>query len=176
VCRTEDELAKMGVELEYVSKEPYIDGYGPDGSVVGGDAMLLHSLIATQIREEFDKLRERFENYGGSLMYDHFADGPNAGMTDMLENEFGLIVGQDLIDTENVKAIFTVPDEQIYGVYGGDVFEKVVSNAEMSGVRKASLTKEHINVTIAPNNMTTEQLYKLIMKGSMTQANDMFSR
>lgn len=175
VFRTEDELAEMGVELEYVSKEPYIDGYGTDGSVVGGDAMLLHSLIATQIREEFDKLRERFENYGGSLMYDHFADGPNAGMTDMLENEFGLIVGQDLIDPENVKAIFTVSDDHIYGD-GGDVFEKVVSNAEMSGVRKASLTKEHINVTIAPNNMTTEQLYKLIMKGSMTQANDMFSR
>ena len=182
VFRTEEELAEMGVEIEYVSKEPFIEGYDEDGNAVSGDALLLHSLIATQIREEFDKLREQFENYGGALMYDHFADGPNVAMTDMLENEFGLIAGQDLIDTDNLKAIFTnkaINDESVNGgdlAGGGDVFEKVVSNAEMSGVRKASLTKEHINVTVVPNNMTTEQLYKVIMKGSMTQANDMFQK
>ena len=185
VFRTEEELAAMGIELEYVSKEPYINGYDKDGNVVGGDALLLHSLIATQIREEFDKLRDRFENYGGALMYDHFADGPNVSMTDMLENEFGLIAGQDLIDIDNLKAIFTnkaISDDIVNnGVEGsgtgdGEVFEKVVSNAEMAGVRKASLTKEHINVTVTPSSMTTEQLYKVIMKGSMTQANDMFSK
>jgi hypothetical protein len=58
----------------------------------------------------------------------------------------------------------------------GDIFEKVVSNAELAGVRKASLTKEHINVTVQQGTMTTEQLYRAIMKGTMTQANDMFSK
>jgi hypothetical protein len=61
-------------------------------------------------------------------------------------------------------------------VNGDDVFEKVVSNAELAGVRKASLTKEHITVTVQPSNMSTEELYKVIMKGAMTQANDMFKK
>ena len=149
----------------------------------------MHSLVATQIKEEFDKLRELFENYGGSIMYDRFADGPNASMEDMLENEFGLISGQDLIGFDELRAIFAQKNiddnaskysdgtlKSAGGVYGDDVFEKVVSNAEMAGVRKASLTKEHINVTVQQGTMTTEQLYRAIMKGTMTQANDMFSK
>ena len=156
--------------------------------MTGDDALLLHSLVATQIKEEFDKLRELFENYGGSIMYDHFVDGPNASMADMVENEFGLISGQDLIDFDNLRAIFAQKniednarrnsDGTIQGAGGAenDIFEKVVSNAELAGVRKASLTKEHINVTVTPNTMTTEELYRVVMQGSMTRANDMFSK
>ena len=183
IFHTEEELVAMGYQVETVSDESYIDGFDQKGVPSGNDALLLHSLIATQIKEEFDKLRETFENYGGSIMYDHFVDGPNASMADMLENEFGIISGQDLIDFDNLRAIFAHKDISedakvgVRDVYnGGDIYEKVVSNAELSGVRKASLTKEHINVTIQPSNMTTEQLYKVIMKGSMTQANDMFSK
>ncbi len=184
VFRTEDELARIGYQIERVSTTSFIDGF-KNGKVVGDDALLLHSLVATQIKEEFDKLRYMFENYGGSIMYDHFADGPNAVMEDMVENEFGLIAGQDLIGFDELRAIFAqkdinnsagqYSDGTVQGI-GEDVFEKVVSNAELSGVRKASLTKEHINVTIQQNTMTTEQLYRSIMKGTMTQANDMFSK
>lgn len=193
VFRNEAELEAMGYQLERVSETSFIDGF-EDGNVVGDDAMFLHSLVATQIKEEFDKLRELFENYGGSIMYDHFADGPNASMADMLENEFGLISGQDLIGFDELRAIFNQKNiEDNAGKYSdgttkgaggigssgnssGNIYEKVVSNAELAGVRKASLTKEHINVTVKQNSMTTEQLYKAIMKGTMTQANDMFSK
>ena len=199
VFRTEQELKDMGYPIETVSDVSYIEGFDDNGNVVGDDALFLHSLVATQIKEEFDKLRELFENYGGGLMYDHFADGPNMSMADGIENEFGIIAGQDLIGFDNLRAIFAQKsiednarrnsDGSIQGAGGAestedassesgrsDIFEKVVSNAELSGVRKASLTREHINVTVTPSNMTTEQLYKLIMKGSMTQANDMFSK
>lgn len=193
VFRTEDELVDMGYQIETVSEVSYIDGYDNNGNVTGDDALYMHSMVATQIKEEFDKLKELFENYGGGIMYDHFVDGPNASMEDMVENEFGIISGQDLIDFDNLRAIFNQKriednakrnsDGTIQGA-GGDadgtgvseVFEKVVSNAELSGVRKASLTKEHIKVTIQPNNMSTEELYRKIMKGSMTQANDMFRK
>lgn len=193
VFKTEAELEAMGYQLERVSDRSFIDGF-KDGKVVGDDALLLHSLVATQIKEEFDKLRELFENYGGSIMYDHFADGPNASMADMVENEFGLISGQDLIGFDELRAIFKqkniednagkFSDGSTKGAGGvgssgsmsGDIFEKVVSNAELAGVRKASLTKEHINVTVQQGTMTTEQLYRAIMKGTMTQANDMFSK
>jgi hypothetical protein len=183
----EAELAKKGFMLEMVSDKSFIDGF-KNGKVTGDDALLLHSLVATQIKEEFDKLRELFENYGGSIMYDHFVDGPNASMADMVENEFGLISGQDLIDFDNLRAIFAQKniednarrnsDGTIQGAGGAenDIFEKVVSNAELAGVRKASLTKEHINVTVTPNTMTTEELYRVVMQGSMTRANDMFSK
>lgn len=184
VFKTEAELEAMGYQIETVSDKSFIDGF-QDGKPVGDDALFLHTLVATQIKEEFDALKELFENYGGGIMYDHFVDGPNASMADMVENEFGLIAGQDLIGFDELRAIFNqkniddnaskYSDGTIKGA-GDDVFEKVVSNAELSGVRKASLTKEHITVTVQPSNMSTEELYRLIMKGAMTQANDMFRK
>lgn len=186
VFRNEDWLVDNGYEIERVSDRSFIDGFDGD-TVTGDDALFLHSLVATQIKEEFDKLRDTFENYGGGIMYDHFSDGPNASMSDMLENEFGLISAQDLIDFDNLRAIYAQKDIEanarrnsdgtIQGAGGlDDIFEKVVSNAELAGIRKASLTKEHINVNIEQNTVTTEELYRRIMKGSMTQATDMFSK
>lgn len=188
VFKTEAELEAMGYPIETVSDKSFIDGF-KDGKPVGDDALLLHTLVATQIKEEFDALKDLFENYGGGIMYDHFVDGPNASMADMVENEFGLIAGQDLIGFDELRAIFNQKNiddnaskysdgtiKGAGGVNGDDVFEKVVSNAELAGVRKASLTKEHITVTVQPSNMSTEELYKVIMKGAMTQANDMFKK
>jgi hypothetical protein len=188
VFKTEAELEAMGYPIETVSDKSFIDGF-KDGKPVGDDALFLHTLVATQIKEEFDALKDLFENYGGGIMYDHFVDGPNASMADMVENEFGLIDGQDLLGFDELRAIFNQKNiddnaskysdgtiKGAGGVNGDDVFEKVVSNAELAGVRKASLTKEHITVTVQPSNMSTEELYKVIMKGAMTQANDMFKK
>lgn len=173
-------LAERGLRLEIVSEDRCVDGFDDEGNVVGDDALLLHGLVATQIKDEFDKLKETFENYGGAIMYDHFADGPNAGMVDMVENEFGLIKGQDLIEFDALDAIFAKKevDETIDPSLAadGDVFEKVVSNAELAGIRKASLTREHVKVNVKPAGMTTEQLYRVITKGVMTQAKDMFAK
>lgn len=192
VFYTEDQLVAMGYQVETVSDESFIEGFDRDGNVERGDARLIHSLIATQIKNEFDKIREMFENFGGKLMYDHFKDGPNATMESMLENEFGLIAGQDLIDFDKLRNIYkqkdindNAPKSTDGSIKGaganeedGDesIYEKVVSNAQLAGIRKASLTKEHVHVDARATALTTEQLYKLITKGKMTSANDLLKR
>lgn len=193
VFYTEDQLIEMGYTVETVSDESFIEGFNNEGKVERGDARLIHSLIATQIKNEFDKIRELFENFGGNLMYDHFKDSPNASMENMLENEFGLIAGQDLLDFEKLRNIYrqkdindnapkSTTDGTIRGAGANEedgdesIYEKVVSNAQLAGIRKASLTKEHVQVNARANALTTEQLYKLITKGKMRSANDLLSR
>ena len=185
------ELTALGVTRETVSERSFIDGLSVDGTVSGGDARHLHSLIASQIKEEFDKLREKFDNYGGKVMYDKFADGPNYESQDMLENEFGIIAGQDLIDFDKLRDIFNrqdintnsnVPvssDGTVNGIGTNgieSIYEPVVSNAQLAGVRKASLSREHVQVNARVTGMSTEQLYKLITKGRMTSGNDLFRK
>jgi lipopolysaccharide export system protein LptC len=128
-------------------------------------------------------------------MYDHFKDGSNANMEPMLENEFGIIAGQDLIDFDKLRNIYrqkdindnaskSTTDGTIKGAGANEedadgeesIYEKVVSNAQLAGIRKASLTKEHVQVNARANALTTEQLYKLITKGRMTSANDLLKR
>ena len=189
VFYTEAELEAKGISVETVSERSFIVGMSVDGTVTGGDARLIHSLIASQIKEEFDKLREQFNGYGGKVMYDKFADGPNYDSKDMLENEFGIISGQDLIDFDKLRNIFNrqdinknVPissDGTVNGIGTNgieSIYEPVVSNAQLSGVRKASLSREHVQVNARVTGMTTEQLYKLITKGKMTSGNDLFRK
>ena len=193
VFYTEDQLIEMGYTVETVSDESFIEGFDNEGNVERGDARLIHSLIATQIKNEFDKIRDMFENFGGNLMYDHFKDSPNASMEPMLENEFGLIAGQDLLDFDKLRNIYrqkdindnaskSTTDGTVRGAGANEedgdesIYEKVVSNAQLAGIRKASLTKEHVQVNARANALSTEQLYKLITKGKMRSANDVLKR
>lgn len=202
---TEEELEAMGYQTEIVSSKAFIQGYDNQGNVEGGDAMLIHSLIATQIKNDFNKIRERFEQYGGSLMYDHFIDGPNANDINMLENEFGIIEAQDLISFDKLRNMYkqndindnahTSSDGTLNGAGANEedkdelgdgghkdgegkdiipqsIYEKVVSNAMLSGVRKASLTKEHVEVNARVQGATVEQLYRMITQGRGYKAND----
>ena len=50
------------------------------------------------------------------------------------------------------------------------IFEKIVSNAEMNGIRTANLTKEHVVVT--ENTMSTEQFINIISNGKIPSAKD----
>ena len=124
-------------------------------------------------------------------MYDKFADGPNYESQDMLENEFGIIAGQDLISFDKLRDIFNrkdintnpnVPvssDGTVNGIGTNgieSIYEPVVSNAQLSGVRKASLSREHVQVNARVTGMSTEQLYKMITKGKMTSGNDLFRK
>lgn len=176
---------------DFVSDRPVISGYevNADGSVSvsGGDALVLHTLLSTQLKNEFDAIRRKFEEYSGMLMYDHFDDGPNASMADMLENEFGLIKAQDLISFDKMKAIAGKPEslsdinEEEGGFLNADgngdrydsIYEKVVSNALLSGVRKASLTREHVQVKARANGLSVEQIYRMVNNGRKVTANDM---
>ncbi|MCQ2123327.1 MAG: hypothetical protein MJZ25_04000 [Fibrobacter sp.] len=215
VFYTTEELEAMNYEVETVSEYAVIKGYGVDGEVEGGDAMTLHALLASQIKKEFDKVRSQFNDYGGQLMFDHYVDGPNYKMATMLENEFGLIVAQDLMSFDRLRAMMnrgiinsnaqistdgtvngagvneedSISDIDNWGTknngddggYGNEqmpesIYEKVVSNAMLSGARYAKLTGEHVQVNARVSSMTIEQMYKRIQQGRSYVANDILSR
>lgn len=197
---TVDEARKQGFTVEYISDRPVIDGYevAADGtvSVGGGDARTIHAMVASQIKENYEKLKSRFEDYGGSVMYDHYADGPNAKYPNMLENEFGIIAGQTLMGFDALRSMVdknTVMNGGIgdgsgklsddsYGDLDGNgmplesVYEKVVSNAQLSGVRKASLTKEHVQEIPRSNGLSVERIYSILTAGRKVMANDLMRR
>ena len=171
VFYTEDERPVPYVD----SDAPVIDGY-VGGVAVDGEALLLHQVVATKIHKKFQEIKKRFESFGGALMYDRVEDGPNAGMGDMLENEFGLIKAQDLISFDDLDSIVdngvgNVQQGRI--MVDGSIYEKVVNNAQIAGVRKASLTKEHIHVKDMPTPSDGKTLYELIAKGKGYMANDL---
>lgn len=172
-------------EDEYVSNTSVIGGYN-NGVAVGGDAYILHAFIGDQIKQEFDAIVKMFEEYKGELMFDSFYNGPYADKFEQLENEFGIIAKQDLIDFEHLKGMLTVSDlnEQSNGTAittttaedgteYRDIYEKVVSNAEVAGMRLASLSSEHIEVNPPKaETVTIEDVYKIISNGSAPTAND----
>jgi hypothetical protein len=172
-------------EDEYVSKASVIGGYN-NGVAVGGDAYILHAFIGDQIKQEFDAIVKMFEEYKGELMFDSFYNGPYADKFEQLENEFGIIAKQDLIDFDHLKGMLTVSDlnEQSNGTAittttaedgteYRDIYEKVVSNAEVAGMRLASLSSEHLEVNPPKaETVTIEDVYKIISNGTAPTAND----
>lgn len=172
-------------EDEYVSKESVIGGYN-DGVAVGGDAYILHAFIGDQIKQEFDAIVKMFEEYKGELMFDSFYNGPYADKFEQLENEFGVIAKQDLLDFDQLKGMLTVADlnEQTNGTAittttaedgteYKDIYEKVVSNAEVAGMKLASLSSEHLEVNPPKaETVTIEDVYKIINNGTAPTAND----
>lgn len=173
------------VEDEYVSTSSVIGGYN-EGVAVGGDAYILHAFIGDQIKQEFDAIVKMFEEYKGELMFDSFYNGPYADKFEQLENEFGVIAKQDLIDFDHLKGMLAVSDlnEQSNGTAistttaedgteYSDIYEKVVSNAEVAGMRLASLSSEHLEVNPPKaETVTIEDVYKIISNGSAPTAND----
>lgn len=164
---------------ETVSDGPVIAGYSlVDGSYypVSGDALLLHSMVATQIHKEYEAIQGMFVDYSGPLMYDRFDDSPNYEMADMLENEFGLIKAQDLIsfdDMEDALNAGSIPD--VPGLPSGSVYEKVVNNAEVAGMRRAVSTREHVHVNDRHPGVSMGELYRrLVDRGYM--ANDLLRK
>ena len=173
---TEDELP---VEV-YESDVPVIDGYEPSfdedtgeqvWNPVSGEARFLHTLVAERVHRRFVEIRDMFEGFGGQLAYDRIDESPNADMLDMLENEFGLIKAQDLVDFDDLERMFSV-DPSIEMV-DGSIYEKVVNNAQLAGIRKASLTKEHIHIKDLPSRRDAKTLYDLMQKGKGYMANDL---
>ena len=163
--------------IPYVDSDaPVIDGY-VDGEAVSGEAVLLHQVVATRIHKRFGEIRKMFEEFGGALMYDRVSDGPNAGMADMLENEFGLIGAQDLLSFDDLELMADGILDNDTGrdkvLVDGSIYEKVVNNAQLAGIRKASLDKEHIHVRDMPTPSDGKTLYELLAKGRGYTANDL---
>ena len=171
----------------YTTDSPVIDGY-ENGIATSGDALYIHTLISAQIKKEFDSIKTDFESLNIKLMYDNYEDGPNADDYNILENEFGIIQMQDLLPYNKLKNLFiqkninnknVASDGTVLGAGVNEedkadnvesIFEKIVSNAEMNGIRTANLTKEHVIVT--ENTMSTEQFINIISNGKIPSAKD----
>ena len=173
---TEDEREIPVIDSERPVIPGYISSLDTEGNTVwtpsSDEAIFIHRIVADHVHRKFDEIRKSFENFGGALMYDRMDDSPNAGMVDMLENEFGLIGAQDLIDFDDLERIIGTPailEEKV----DGSIYEKVVNNAQLSGIRKASLTKEHIHIKDTPSKSDAKTLYDLIQKGKGYMANDL---
>lgn len=172
-------------EDEYVSNSSVIGGYN-NFVAVGGDAYILHAFIGDQIKQEFDAIVKMFEEYKGELMFDSFYNGPYADKYEQLENEFGIIAKQDLIDFDSLKGMLTVADLNDQsngnaittkttedGTEYKDIYEKVVSNAEVAGMKLASLSSEHLEVNPPKaETVTVEDVYKILNNGNAPTAND----
>ena len=183
------------IEIPHVVTDtPVIDGY-VDGVASYGAAMYLHQAIASSIHEAYVGIRELFERYSGPVMYDRFRDGPNAGKFAQLENEFGAIAAQELMDFDDMESMLARDDinrmadiesngerngigresgRGDLGDGGADVsiYEKVVNNAQLAGMRKAVRTSERMHITDRGNGMTPGEIYKAVMEGRAPSATD----
>lgn len=170
------------IELPYVESDgPVLEGY-VDGVPSFGEAAFLHQLVASDIHAEFIKIRDMFERYKGVVMFDRFQDGPNASKFDQLENEFGAIAAQDLMDFDDLESL--IAQETIDGLSDVDTasgehygvgYEKVVDNALLAGMRKAVQTSERMHITDRGGGMTPGEIYRAIMEGRAPGANDLMS-
>ena len=113
-------------------------------------------------------------------MYDRFQDGPNAGKFSQLENEFGAIAAQDLMDFDELEALLAQEEinklADIERTGDEDIYEKVVNNAQLAGMRKAVKTSERMHITDRGNGLTPGEIYRAVMEGRAPGANDLMSR
>lgn len=179
------------IEIPYVESDgPVIDGY-VDGTATYGDAMFLHQAVASELHSAFLDIRDMFERYRGAVMYDRFQDGPNAGKFDQLENEFGAIAAQDLMEFDELESILAqddinrLADMETDGSRNGivmddtgnvSIYEKVVNNAQLAGMRKALRTSERMHITDRGNGLTPGEIYRAITEGRAPGAIDIMSR
>jgi hypothetical protein len=168
--------------IELKTTEPVIDGY-VDGVAYESDAVLLHTLIANQIVDEFDSIKEAFNTLSIKFMHDKFFEGSNSSFANLLENEFGVISTQDVMTFDALRkmynriAINSKKTDNDGGVRGAganieaqnetddidrnkiqSVFEKLVSNSQLTGIKRASLTKEKPLIEPLANEIKVEDV------------------
>lgn len=173
----------------YVTDDPVISGYS-SGSASYGDAAYLHSVVASQIKTELEGIRAAFDGLTSPLMFDSLENGPNAGYASMLENEFGLIAAQDLLPYDKLRNTYVqnginartaASDGTVLGAGANEedrdasaesIFEKMVSSAQLTGIRTAKLTREHVTVSAASPGITVEQFASILKTGKVPSAKD----
>lgn len=146
------------------TNEPVLSGYEQDEqdniTISGGDAFILHSLIAQQIVESFNVVKDGWLNIDFKLMHDRITESPNSRLIPVLENEFGTIMSQDLLTFSQLREMYqriAINSKKRYvdsGVLGvgvdienpenESVFEKLVSNSQLSGIKKVKLSNESL--------------------------------
>jgi len=96
--------------LEIITSDaPVISGYNEAGEPIGEDALLLHIIVKDSIVEEYNEIKELIENLDIDFLYDNFLESPNADQINLIENEFGIIRTQTLIENDSGELL--TPEE-----------------------------------------------------------------
>jgi len=174
------------------SETSVIDGYADDGTPINKDALVLHSLISDQLYKEYTEIVELFNNLKIKFMYDTFYNSPNYEFIDYLENEFGVINTQDLLTFDQLRDMYarininnkkTDPDGTVRGAganiedmytdgSGESVYEKLVSNSQLVGARRAKLTREKPIIEPLKNGLNVEKVIAQLKKSRMPSVRD----
>ena len=174
-----------------VTDEPVIAGY-ENGEAVSDGALLIHQALASKIHDAFMDIRDMFERYSGQFLYDRFQDGPNADKFNQLENEFGAIAAQELMDFDELDSIIAQDNiNNLADIESGSgdrngiiidddgnasIYEKVVNNAQLAGMRKAIKTSERMHITDKGGGLTPGEIYRAVTEGRAPGANDLMTR
>jgi hypothetical protein len=186
--------------IEIKTTQPVIDGY-VNGVPFENDAVLLHTLIANQIVEEFNAIKEAFNTLSIKFMHDKFFEGSNSTLADLVENEFGVIKTQDIMTFEDLRKMYdrisinnkkTDGDGGVRGAGANieaqnenadigfevdrnkihSVFEKLVSNSQLTGIKRASLTKEKPIIEPLANGVKVEDVIQDIQNRRIPRVRD----
>lgn len=147
-----------------------------------GEGFVAHDLIAEQIVQTFNEIKIKWESLRDGIMYDSVFDSENTNQIDLMENEFGVISVQDLMPISSLRDMFTRidvnnqarwNDQGVRGVgFEIGVFEKLVSNAELSGVYQARLTKEKPVIEPMITSEAVNNLMESVNKIKIPSVND----
>lgn len=182
--------------IEIKTTEPVIDGY-VDGIPYESDAVLLHTLIANQIVDEFNTIKKEFNTLSIKFMHDKFYEGSNSSLANLLENEFGVIKTQDIMTFDALRkmynriAINSKKTDVDGGVRGAganieaqnetddvdrnkiqSVFEKLISNSQLTGIKRASLTREKPIIEQLANEVKVEDVIEDIQNRRIPKVSD----
>ena len=185
--------AADGGFLPITTPEPVITGYIPvieNGVKVGYEATNtldsgdLHERLANDIVSVIILAGDSFLNLETQFMYDNLNDSDNTNSINVLVNEFGVIKPQLIVSFEKMRIMYsqlgintrkkdnTLTVRGALGSSQGEVWEKLVSTAELGGPRKAVLTREKPKIEPLIDKIEIQNAIKGINKLTGPSAND----
>lgn len=164
-----------------------IEGY-VDGNPINKDAVLLHTLVANQIVDEFKSIIELFNGLKIKFMHDSFYTGSNKSLETLLENEFGVIASQDIMSFDQLRDMYkrilinsrkTEIDGTVRGagpnIESGNrdsIFEPLISTAQLSGARRVDISREKPVIEPLSNGIKVEDVVMEIKKQRTPRVHD----
>lgn len=152
--------------------------------------LFIHGMLKDQVLSEFKIIKDSFLNLKTDFLHDSVKTGSNAEDFHQLENEFGIIITQDLIPFDQLRGMFnriainksSLNSPDLDGKVRGagqniegntddqnqSIFEKLVSNAQTGGVQFVKPGKEKVII----EEIVDEPLERTIRKVTGTDQLD----
>jgi hypothetical protein len=134
----------------------------------------LKDQIKDSVIREFNDVKATYESITNNLMFDKLLDGNNKDNINLLENEFGIISTQDVLPFDVLDNLYKKDSDSVGVDYNGNVrdsrgeiYEKMVSNAQENGVQVAELGKEKPVIEPMENITKQEAFTKLFGTGAV---------